>query len=413
MKRVILLYFFFSLIYIVYSQENNVTDSFSEVEKVIEDSFTIEKMPLLLETMSEYVTEEQDSSGYWVTVNIIFSGIFIVIFFYLLLIFGIPIFINIRTFILRFFQQRRQKNINFYKSFVFHFLSQEEVPEPKCLQKHIKKSALLSILYELVLYTSGKDAENLIKIYEKCKLEQYLLQKIKSPFVYNKSYYIKIFSTVKATPQATPLLKRLIHHRNTEIRLYAMQGLMFLNPESIVDLLKHYRYSLSLWEQINYYHFFTTKAIDIPDFHSLTLHKNDTMAMFAIRMVRVLHQKSESIKGYESLLSHSNFNVQVEMLRALSEFGYEDLSELLNNMMFKASSYIRHHIINNLARQKNTTVNVLMNYYDSADIDLKLEILNAIYNFVTGGKKAIVEFTNQTENKELQKLSSHLLNNVL
>ncbi|MEG2599918.1 MAG: HEAT repeat domain-containing protein [Muribaculaceae bacterium] len=391
------------------------TIEFKQLINSVQDNDNIAQT---LEDVAEYVVENSNASEEDPFTVKMFSALFILISIFLLLMLVLPIVVGLNNLIRIRIGKLHAQTEAYYKPLIFEYLSQSDKNPPIPILNRrfhrVNKPLLSTILYELSLYVRGEDRRKLERLYQAYHLDRFLIKKISSPFVWFKSFYLKMFSVFEPTPGSIVVLERLAHHRNSQIRLYSIQAIIRLDPRRVIGLFYAYKYKLSLWEQINYHDFFVTNDIAVPNFHPLTLSKNDTVVMFALRMIRIFDQRQGTIKGYEWLLRHPNLSVQIEMFRSLAEFEYENMSELLSELVPRSNPYIRTHIITYLSRKNYATTELLMQYYrDNTDYDLRLHILYCIYNFIEGGKKDIIAFTNQTEDVQLQKLSCHLLNNVL
>ncbi|MDD2953906.1 MAG: hypothetical protein PHC95_12220 [Parabacteroides sp.] len=303
-----------------------------------------------------------------------------------------------------------------YKKEIFNYLIVGEISDIRFvrIEKSRNKDLLIGLLLELFDYLEGVDKDRVMELFKREKLDAYCVRKIRSRWCYRKTYYLRCLAMVSLDKELEPVLKDMLRSRFMERRLYAMQALILRNPEDIERLFAAYTYRMSLWEQMNYYLFFISKGIKVPDFHHLALSANPSVALFAIRMVRIYQQRQGSIRGYEILLRHPDLEVRGEMFRTLAEFGYEDPGVLLEEMVPNASLFIRMHIMTYLARISATDTRTMMRYYDESDsIEFRLHILYCIYNFIRGGKEDIEEFAKQDENKLLRDLSTHLITNIV
>ena len=355
--------------------------------------------------------------SYYQNIPVYFHGLFLIMLLYIILITIIPIITLGVRFVRKQSQKRQARIAETYKTAVFNYLMDLEHPIPAILEKrkgNVKKDIILDIIYELQRYMIGKEKQLLIDLAARLQLEDYVIDRLQHFYCYKKAYYLHRVASLSFPKISEKLLKQNLHSKNAERRLYALEALIRRHPEQIIPLLNTYRYPLTLWEQMNLYDFFTSMDKGLPDFHPLALSDNSTVAVFAIRMVRVFNQKRGSIVGYESLLQHPNPEVQGEMFRTLAEFGYTNLDSLFKDFIEKYPLQIQNNIITYLAKQTDAGAEELMRYFNAnKSAEFKMHVLYCIYNFTAGGKEAIDGFISQKEDKMLHDLSNHLVTNVL
>lgn len=366
------------------------------------------------EHLSEKIRHVFDSPFF--TLSPFFLLLFGLITIFILLVILIPFLIAVDDFRHNWKKSRREKDYQLYKKRVFDYLIDADDTELNFnkIEHNSHKDILIEILFGLIGYLDGEDKCRLRELFVKQGLREYCIRKIESPWSYNKAYYLERLSMISCEKVNEALFRKMLETSFAERRMYAMQALICRNPEKIVALFAGYKYQMSLWEQMNYYMLFVSRDIKVPDFHPLALSENTSVALFAIRMVRMFGQKIGTIEGYESLLKHPVLEVQFEMFRTLAEFGYDNLNSLLSDIMPRVSLQLQMHIMTYLAKINSTDTKRLIQYYKENDSpEFRLHILYCIYNFVEGGKSEIEQFARQKEDKTLQNLSIHLITNVV
>lgn len=378
------------------------------------DSSALEPLYDGAENVVEYVSYDDTVHPVSNLTHEIFKIIFVLISIYLIFIFITPFFVQFVNVYRKFVAKRRLSISTIYKEKIFEYLVSDNNTGHSTIQlQGLNKRVLLEVLYDLIRYVEGDDRDKLLQIYTQFGLEKQLLFRIKYS-LFNKSYFLKMLSSLSSSTHSLGLIEQMIKHRNSEIRMYATQAYFAIQPEQVYAYFENYDSELSQWEQINYYHFFKTRHIAVPNFHGLLLSNNDSVVMFAARMIRLFHQKRGNIQGFEHLQDHPNILVQIELLRILAEFGYKDLTAIMPDLMTRVDTYIKQHIITYLSKLEGANTEQLMAYYDADESpDFRLHVLYTIYNFVPKGADDIVRFSNQPQNAQLRQLSLHLINNLL
>lgn len=312
-------------------------------------------------------------------------------------------------------EERRKKVREQYQLQLFKYLvtADEIIPVFRQIEKDSNKDLLIDLFFDLANYVEGEDKKRLSHLFDKLGLNTYILHQIQSSFCYRTAYYLERLSVVSSDTIPGNMLERLLTSPSAEIRMYAMQAIILMDPKRIESLFAGYKYEMSLWEQMNYYIFFLFREIEVPDFHHLALSSNRSIALFAIRMVRMFNQRQGSIEGYESLLKNADLEIQFEMFRTLAEFGYSNVNVLLSDILPNVSPQIRMQIMTYLSKTESASTSLLMEYYkEDESPEFRLHILYCIYNFIKDGKEDIEHFATQDEDKILHALSTHLITNV-
>lgn len=314
---------------------------------------------------------------------------------------------------LRHFRRRRlNRQVENCKADFFAYLSDPE--NPPIVRAGVGRKAPMELLYRLMSYVKGRDMESLEHLYALLGLDAYLERKLQSPWVLYKSFYLNRMSVFPIIPNSVACLERLVHHSCSTYRLYALKALIAYQPERMQTLFLLYRYPLTLWEQADCYDFLISRRLPVPDFHLLALSTNDSIALFGIRMVRMFHQKQGTVEGYELLLTHPNKEIQFEMFRTLAEFGYRNIPQLMGDFLPGLPMESREHALSFLSKTEVASVSLMMQYYEMyEDESLRLHLLYCLYNNVPGGKQVVENYAQRAEDENLNRLSNHLLKNIL
>lgn len=346
----------------------------------------------------------------------LFYILFFVMSFFVLMAIAIPVFTVLYNTIRTRRNKRKASIEECYKIALFNYLraNTEELPKLEKGKGGVEKKVLLNLIFQLIHYVSGTDRKRLEKLFDALELETFIIQKLKSPFCIRKASYLKKLSSITSSNIPIGLLRKFTYSKFVGRRLYAMQSLIAMKPELIEPLFKEYRYTLSFWEQINYYDFFVSREIPVPDFRCLASTKNTSVLIFAIRMIRMFQQRKGSVDSYKLALKNPDPNVQIEIYKTLAEFGYQNIDDLLPDLKMVNNPYLQQHIITFMAKAKSATTSLLMDYYNkNRSPEMQLHILYCIYNFVHNGKEDVERFALQNEDIPLRNLSKHLINNVL
>lgn len=381
------------------------------IDKILNPSGFINNLPERAERMGEYLLQNIEKDHQTSLRHRLFEALFFIILYFIILITILPLIIDSYTLLLKKRAKHHEKVFSQYKEQVIKSLINDSIE--KRTNKYPKNLLVLSLFYELGSYLKGKDRNKLDDLFIESELEEYARQKLNRPFSH-KTLYLRYISIFSLSRQTMEVVEKCAHDSNSTVRLYAMMILIKKNPERIITLFANYSYQLSLLEQIQYYDFFMSNEISLPMFHPLTLSRNDSIALFALRMIRMFHQKRGSIEGYESLLSHPNPYVRAEMFHTLFKLGYPNLKDITKSLFEIAPLSIKLHIITFIANGDNTTISELMDFFNEYQTkEIQQHVLESIFNYVEGGKEFIRTLSESEQVGTAETMSRQLLHKAL
>lgn len=168
------------------------------------------------------------------------------------------------------------------------------------INREVFTNQLLTLHSNLI----GESADRLVVLFHKAGLKKYSIKKIHSLYWYYVVKGLKELVQMKIFDQNTYISKYL-NSRNDELRIETRLAWIELNPENPIGFLNVTTIPLTEWGQL--ISLISLKKIDnIPDFGRWIESKNESVSIYAIKMVGILKQ-------------FENMNLLIKQLECLNE----------------------------------------------------------------------------------------------
>lgn len=297
-----------------------------------------------------------------------------------------------------------------YEYEIFSYLYDDSNSDTNSLKKRlgkVQKKYFVDILNELSRYIKFGEQTKIKQLATAYNLEEYLLKKIYGLFSSRKIQSLQILVNIGSTEKSYPILQKLENSKNVEKRLYAIENLIVYGSFNVEKDFLDYKYSLSLWEQMNYYYLILNKLKKVPDFKILLYSSNNTIVLFGLRMMRLFNQSLNLTEEYKQILTTQDKQVQVELYRLLATNKKFDINE---DHIPNVEIYRIEDMLSNYARLYYVTTEMMIDIYKHTEnVSLKEHILICIYDYVKNGKKDIEYLANQDKNDPLNKMCKSLI----
>lgn len=186
-----------------------------------------------------------------------------------------------------------------------------------CVNK-FNRSILIDQVIDLSITLTGEEKDKLKNLYLLLGLEKDSYAKAMSRKWHIKAKGFRELAFMNI-PLANDQIKKCLNSRNDVLRQEAQFAVIRLYPENSFDFLNHLQKKYTLWEQLNVYETITFHQLKLPDFEKLLKSDNNSVVMFALRMIKVF-QLRNTYHSLVELLSHKNAgirNLTIQVLGAL------------------------------------------------------------------------------------------------
>ncbi len=202
----------------------------------------------------------------------------------------------------------------------------EEPLFKKNWKRNFYKQQFLTELIKMHRLYGGEIAENLRRCYTDFRLIQLSYAKIRSRKWEDKCAGIQELSEMEIK-KAVPVILEHTRSKNDTLKMVALIEVLHLSGLERLSLLKNYEEPLNDWIQLNLLESIKeSNKGEIPDFHDLLKSENETIVVFALRLVRLFHQ-NQHLATVNELSSSLTRKVKLEAMLT-----YKHLSETTDDI---------------------------------------------------------------------------------
>ena len=220
------------------------------------------------------------------------------------------------------------------------------------LKSQLRKQALIDMMINLKKSFSGEFERQLDQVYRELALYDVSLKKIRNGTWSKKAQGIREIAAMNYQ-EAWLEIAKLRHSRNKILAQEAQMASIRLAEGKPLYFLDNYTKPISLWQQINFYHYLlkTDKSL-LPDFQRWLSSDNESVVIFSLKMIRVFNQ-AEAAPVVADLLKHSSFQVKLQAIQTLTKLQAETYANRLFQMLDIQDTNIRVATIHALGKLGN------------------------------------------------------------
>lgn len=189
---------------------------------------------------------------------------------------------------------------------------------PKELDNPFNRNILLQEILQLHANLSGSIGTLLEGIYLLLDFAESSFAKLRSNHVATKVKGIFELTEMNIT-EAKPDILRLVNNSNLQVRSQARVSMAKLDEQHPLAFLSQVDVDLTNWEQMTILeHLQKIEYHNLPDFSQWLRTDNDSIVIFAIRLIQVFHQ-TPAFPKLIALLDHPRVAVQLALVEAIKE----------------------------------------------------------------------------------------------
>ncbi|EKD32201.1 MAG: hypothetical protein ACD_77C00154G0010 [uncultured bacterium] len=244
----------------------------------------------------------------------------------------------------------------------------------KELHNKVKRDVFTTELLSLHSNLVGESADKLVELFRLAGLKKYSIKKIHSRKWNIKAKGFRELVQMKIFEENTHIAKYL-NSKNDELRIEAQLAWIELNPDNPDSFLDDPKITLTDWWQLNA--LISLKKIgNIPNFGKWVESTNDSVAIFAIKMVGIFKQY-ESIELVIKQLNSSIVKVRFEAISTLGKMAQPAPIHDLQLLYYKESIEIKAQILKSLIMISDSENADFFRKTLLDEIDTNLRILSA------------------------------------
>jgi len=278
----------------------------------------------------------------------------------------------------------------------------------KIASNKYRRQVLIDQMKDVAVNLKGDAGARLRELYLGLGLDKDSVSK-----AFARSWHIKIkgfrelaFMDIK---DANDEMLRCLNSHNEILRMEAQIALVRLSDDNPFDFLHHLRRPFSLWEQITLHELIVLHSIPAPSFKQWIDSPNNTVVMFALRMIKEFKQ-GEAEEELKKALSHPSDDVRRVAIQVAGEMKMESTRELMKKM-YKHESYANSlEILRSMGKMPDPSLlNFLKLVLDKEDdVQLQIEATKSIENIGEEGIKELVKLM-KSEYKNYTIIIRHVL----
>jgi hypothetical protein len=270
------------------------------------------------------------------------------------------------------------------------------------------RQVLIDQMIDVSVNLKGDESKRLLSLYKHLRLDKDSLARAHDHRWHKKikGFRELAFMNVK---DANDVIFKALNSSNEILRMEAQIALVRLSDKDHFDFLSHLRRPFSLWEQITLHDLMIQHNIPEPSFKKWLSSPNDTVVVFALRMIREFRQ-ADAEEGIKESLLHKSPDVRCIAVQVAGDLGLRSTLDILKRM-YKSQDYTTClEIVKSMGKIPDTSMlgflKLVLDKED--DVQLQIEATKSIEKMGEEGVKALVKIM-KSEYKNYNIIVRHVL----
>lgn len=278
----------------------------------------------------------------------------------------------------------------------------------KIASNNYRRQVLIDQMKDVAANLKGDSWEKLRLLYIELGLVDDSVNK-----AYARRWHLKIkgfrelaFMNIK---DANEEIFKCLNSRNEILRMEAQIALVRLSDDNPFEFLYHLERPFSLWEQISLHELIVQHNIDVPLFNQWLDSQNETVVMFALRMIKEFRQ-AETEDDVRRALEHPDEEVRNLAIRVAGDLKMKSTLGVMKRMYKKEDYSNSLEILRSMGKMPDEAflgfLKLVLDKED--DVQLQIEATKAIENMGEAGIKELVKLM-KSEYKNYNIIIRHVL----
>lgn len=297
-----------------------------------------------------------------------------------------------------------------YQGLIIEYLYGEADAEKfrQIASNRYRRQVLIDQMKDVAVNLKGESWLRLRELYLELGLDADSIRK-----AYSRHWHIRIkgfreLAFMNIT-DANDVIFNALNSGNEILRMEAQIALVRLSDYDPFEFLDHLRQPFSLWEQISLHELIIQHSLEVPLFSKWLTSDNDTVVMFALRMIREFKQY-ETEEEVIKVMSYDSHEVRGLAIEVAGDLNMESAREVMKRM-YKHEEYKNSlEILKSMGKMPDVSMlSFLKLVLDKEDdVQLQIEATKAIENIGEEGVKALVKLM-KSEYKNYNIIIRHVL----
>jgi hypothetical protein len=297
-----------------------------------------------------------------------------------------------------------------YQGLIIDYLFADTKPDEfrKIASDDFRRQVLIDQMIDVSVNLKGDAGTKLVGLYKHLDLDKDSVRRAKST-----EWHLKIkgfrelaFMNIK---DANSEMYAALNSPNEILRMEAQIALVRLSDDNPFEFLTHLIRPFSLWEQITLHELMVQHEVTPPEFKQWLDSPNDTVVMFALRMIREFRQM-DAENGVKKVLSHHSRLVRNLAVQVAGDLEMRSTLQTLKQMYKNQDYNICLEIVKSMGKMPDIAMmgflKLVLDKED--DVQLQIEATKAIENMGEEGVKALVKLM-KSEYKNYNIIVRHVL----
>jgi HEAT repeat protein len=309
-------------------------------------------------------------------------------------------------------KEERLKNylLEKYQGLIIDYLFGNASPDDFRLiaSDNYRRQVLIDQMIDVSINLKGEEAKKLLGLYKHLGLDRDSINR-----AYDYRWHKKIkgfrelaFMNIK---DANTAIYKTLNSSNEILRMEAQIALVRLSDENPFEFLSHLTRPFSLYEQITLHELMVQHEIKPPSFRKWLSSPNDTVVMFALRMIREFKQEKAEAE-INNTLSHTSPSVRWLAVQVAGDMGMSSTLETMKRMYKNQDYNICLEIVRSMGKMPDISMMGFLKLVldKEEDVQLQIEATKAIENMGEEGVKTLVKLM-KSEYKNYNIIVRHVL----
>jgi hypothetical protein len=297
-----------------------------------------------------------------------------------------------------------------YQSLIVDYLFGSTSPDEfiKIASDNYSRQVLIDQMIDVSVNLKGEESRKLLGLYKYLGLDKDSLARAHDRRWHKKIKGFRELAFMNIT-DANDVIFKALNSSNEILRMEAQIALVRLSEEDHFEFLSHLRRPFSLWEQITLHDLIIQHNIPQPSFKKWLSASNDTVVLFALRMIREFSQ-SDAEEGIRDALHHKSGTIRNLAVQVAGDLGLASTLEIMKKMYKNEEYKTCLEIVKSMGKMPDPSMlgflKLVLDKED--DVQLQIEATKSIEKMGEVGVEALVKIM-KSEYKNYNIIVRHVL----
>jgi hypothetical protein len=307
-------------------------------------------------------------------------------------------------------EKLRQYLMEKYQSLIVDYLygSASDAEFRSIASDNYSRQVLIDQMIDVSVNLRGEEGKKLIGLYKHLGLDRDSLARARDYRWHKKikGFRELAFMNIKVANDA---IIKALNSSNEILRMEAQIALVRLSDDDHFDFLSHLKRPFSLWEQITLHDLIIQHNIPVPAFKKWLNSENNTVVIFALRMIREFKQ-TDAVEGIKNSLLHDSPEVRLMSVKVAGDLGLSSTLEIMKRIYKNQDYKTCLEIVKSMGKMPDESMlgflKLVLDKED--DVQLQIEATKSIERMGEVGVKALVKIM-KSEYKNYNIIVRHVL----